>query len=144
GLVVVEAQQGVDDPQVKAAIEKFLADVEATVQGTSTASFYAEGAERQIAADRKIAYAEINFSDRSGEKYLDAGKQVKKLQKDVHVPGMRVELGGGDMFADQNMPPSELLGVAGAMLILLIAFGSVLAMGLPVLTALFGIGIGVS
>ena len=40
--------------------------------------------------------------------------------------------------------PSEGIGVTAAMLIMLIAFGSVVAMGLPILTALFGLLVGVS
>ena len=55
----------------------------------------------------------------------------------------QVEL-GGYMFTDQTQPASEAIGVLAAMFILLIAFGSLLAMGLPIMTALFGIGIGLA
>ena len=48
------------------------------------------------------------------------------------------------MFTDQTQPASELVGVLAAVVILLIAFGSLLAMGLPIMTALFGIGIGLA
>src|SRR5207248_3041471 len=37
---------------------------------------------------------------------------------------------------------SEAIGILAAVIILLVAFGSVIAMGLPIVTALFGIGIG--
>jgi RND superfamily putative drug exporter len=52
-----------------------------------------------------------------------------------------VEL-GGFIFAEFEEPSSEVLGVAFAIVILILAFGSVLAMGLPVGVALFGIGLG--
>ena len=48
------------------------------------------------------------------------------------------------MFTDQTQPASEAIGVLAAVIILLIAFGSLLAMGLPIMTALFGIGIGLA
>ena len=48
------------------------------------------------------------------------------------------------MFIDQTQPASEAIGIAAAILILLLAFGSLLAMGLPIMTALFGIGIGLA
>ena len=48
------------------------------------------------------------------------------------------------MFTDQTQPASELIGILAAIIILLIAFGSLLAMGLPIMTALFGIGIGLA
>ena len=58
--------------------------------------------------------------------------------------GLRVEL-GGQMF-DSNSAPAgtAAIGLLAAVVILLLAFGSVLAMGLPIMTALFGIGIGLA
>ena len=44
------------------------------------------------------------------------------------------------MFAEFEQPSAELFGLAFAIIILIVAFGSVLAMGLPVGVALFGIG----
>ena len=57
------------------------------------------------------------------------------------IDGLRVEL-GGFIFAEFEEPNSEAFGLAFAVVILIVAFGSVLAMGLPVAVALFGIGIG--
>ena len=57
------------------------------------------------------------------------------------IDGLRIEL-GGFLFAEFEQPSSELIGLAFAIVILIVAFGSVLAMGLPVGVALFGIGIG--
>ena len=51
---------------------------------------------------------------------------------------------GGDMFASAPTFSSEFIGIAAAIIILLIAFGSVIAMGLPIITALFGIGFGIA
>ena len=46
---------------------------------------------------------------------------------------------GGDAFTDGEMPATELLGLLAAVVILLLAFGSVIAMGLPIVTAIAGI-----
>src|SRR3546814_12880095 len=43
-----------------------------------------------------------------------------------------------------EQPSSELLGLGVAVLVLLATFGSVLAMGLPIVTALLGLGVGIS
>ena len=74
---------------------------------------------------------------------FDAGDQIKSLTDRVQVPGLHVAL-GGDLF-EKAAPGgvSEGVGIFAAMVILLIAFGSVLAMGLPIGTALFGVGTGV-
>ena len=48
----------------------------------------------------------------------------------------------GDGFSNGGPPASEMFGILAAMFILLIAFGSVVAMGLPIVTAIVGIVIG--
>ena len=53
---------------------------------------------------------------------------------------MQVEY-GGDLFGEFELPESEILGIIAAVIILILAFGSVLAMGLPIGTALFGLGV---
>src|SRR5690349_22546767 len=54
---------------------------------------------------------------------------------------------GGDVVDQAETPyggPSDGIGILAAAVVLLIAFGSFLAMGLPVATALLGIGAGLS
>jgi RND superfamily putative drug exporter len=143
GQIVFEVDQGVDDPEVQAAMEELFADVEAEVEAVSVVSPYAEEGARQISDDGTIAYAELNFEDRTYEDYQPIADDVVALTEDVDVEGLRVE-NGGDIFAEQYEPGSEQIGLLGAIIILLIAFGSVLAMGLPIMTALFGIGTGIA
>ncbi|MGH9025752.1 MAG: MMPL family transporter [Acidimicrobiia bacterium] len=143
GSIVFEAEQGVDDPAVQAAMEGLFAEVETDVDGVTVVSPYtAEGA-RQIADDGTIAFAELNFTERTYEEYAPMADDIVALSDDVDVEGLRVEL-GGDIFAEEFEPGSEQIGLLGAVIILLIAFGSVLAMGLPIMTALFGIGTGIA
>ena len=54
--------------------------------------------------------------------------------------GVAVEY-GGDLFSEFELPESEVYGLIAAVIILIFAFGSVLAMGLPIGTALFGLGV---
>jgi RND superfamily putative drug exporter len=141
GQVAFEAEQGINDPAVRTAVEDFLDRIDSTVEGVDVVSPYAPGNEHQVADGGRIAYAELNFSDRNWEEYTEAGDTIEELRDDVSVPGLRVEL-GGDMFADVPSFSSEFVGIIAAIIILLVAFGSVIAMGLPILTALFGIGCG--
>jgi RND superfamily putative drug exporter len=143
GQVVFEAEQGVDDAAVRGAMEGLFAKIEADVPEVEVVSPYAAGNEHQVAETGNIAYAELNFSDRTFEKYTDDADIIKDLRDDVNVEGLRVEL-GGDLFQEAPAFSSEFVGIAAAIIILLIAFGSVLAMGLPIITALFGIGTGVA
>jgi RND superfamily putative drug exporter len=143
GQVVFEAEQSVEDPAVREPIEGLLAKISSGVPDVEVVSPYEEGNEHQIAEGGKIAYAELNFADRNFETYADDADVIKDLRDEVHVDGLRVEL-GGDMFAEAPTFSSEFVGIFAAIIILLIAFGSVIAMGLPIITALFGIGCGIA
>jgi RND superfamily putative drug exporter len=86
----------------------------------------------------KVALASITFDDRDAAK--SATSKVRDLAQPLVAAGQQVEFGGW-IFAEGDMPATEALGILAAVVILLIAFGSVLAMGLPIVTALVGIGI---
>jgi RND superfamily putative drug exporter len=72
-----------------------------------------------------------------------AAARVKALAQVERHAGLDVEL-SGPMFSHVTLGNQEVVGVLVAVFVLLAAFGSVVAMGLPILTALFGIGIGIA
>ncbi len=124
-------------------MEDLFARVERTVPRTQVVSPYEPGEARQISESGRIAYAEVNFADRPDADFQSAADEIKAEAEDVKVSGLQVEL-GGELFGEQELPASEAIGVLLAIIVLLIAFGSVLAAGLPILTALFGIGTGIA
>jgi RND superfamily putative drug exporter len=136
-----DGQGGVNNPQVKATMEKFFSDVGNVVEGTEIVSPYDPANSFQISKDGKTAYAEINFANREQSQFIKDADAIKELKKEVQVDGLKFEL-GGDFFADFEQPSGEAFGLIAAAVILFIAFGSLLAMGLPIVTALFGIGCG--
>ena len=81
------------------------------------------------------------MADRDPNDLMDDGKVGRELAEAVQVDGLQVEL-EGYQFAETPEFGSEAIGFLAAIIILLVAFGSVLAMGLPLITALFGIGTG--
>jgi RND superfamily putative drug exporter len=93
--------------------------------------------------DNKIADADIVFDVQSNDVPVNVASAMRGIASKANTSQLQVEL-GGSMFTDQTQPASELIGVLAAVLILLIAFGSLLAMGLPIMTALFGIGCGLA
>src|SRR5204862_50924 len=145
GQIVFHSDRGVNDPAVQRAMESLFNDVQHEVANVTVVSPYSTDGQRQIGRDDpNVAYAEVNFADRSNEQFRDDGERIKELGEQIHVPGLEIEY-GGDMFAtDPINGATEAIGIMAAMIILLIAFGSVLAMGLPIGTALFGIGTGVA
>jgi RND superfamily putative drug exporter len=143
--IVFEAAQGVDDPEVQAAMEEMFAQVAEIDDVVSVQSPYEPGAEAfqistQGEAPGTIAFATVNLpEDIDFTRAAAIGDEVRELMPEVE--GVRIEL-GGFLFAEFEQPSAELFGLAFAIVILIIAFGSVLAMGLPVGVALFGIGLG--
>lgn len=141
GQIVFQADQGVNDPAVRRTMEDFFAKVAEVVQGEEINSPYEPANSYQISGDGKIAYAELNLSNRDQEEFVKDADAIKAIWKQISLPGLTVEL-GGDIFAEPPEFSSEFVGILAAAVILLVAFGSVLAMGLPIITALFGIGTG--
>jgi RND superfamily putative drug exporter len=140
--LVVEADQGVTDPAVQAELETVLAAIGAEVDEAEVVSPYQPGGERQVAEGGRIAYADINLAHRTYDEYRTAGDLVKEAASGFDVEGARLEVGGAaDVLAEQEFG-SEAFGMLAAVVILLIAFGSLFAMGLPLLTAVFGIACG--
>jgi len=140
--LVVEAEAGVDDPSVREPFEAVLAEISSGVDDAQVISPYGTGGERQIAEGGRIAYAEVNLAHRTYEEFRDAGDAVKAAAGGFTADGARLEVGGdADILAEQEFG-SEAFGMLAAVVILLIAFGSLLAMGLPLLTAAFGIACG--
>jgi RND superfamily putative drug exporter len=143
GQVVVYAPRGVDQPLVRQRLEQLFAAIEREVPAARVVSPYAPGNQRQISSDRTIAYAEIQLADRNTSGYTKAAQKIRDLWKQVKIPGAQVEL-GGQLLGEPPTFSSEGVGLLAAIVILLIAFGSLLAMGLPILVALFGIGCGIA
>jgi putative drug exporter of the RND superfamily len=98
----------------------------------------------QISANRHIAFAVVQFNEDAATVPNAAVTKVIDVAESFDRPGYRVALGGGPIgnVITAAPGPSEGAGIFAAMFIMLIAFGSVVAMGLPILTALFGIAVG--
>ena len=138
GQIVVRAEQGVDDPEVQSALNEIIAFA-ADQPGVTVTSPYDNP--QQISEDGTIAYAQLDISDRGFQEIIDLGTEIEEFgDSRESVAGLEVEY-GGDPFSEFELPESELYGIIAAVIILILAFGSVLAMGLPIGTALFGLGI---
>ncbi len=132
----------INDPSVQSGIEDVIAKAEDQPHVTSVDSPYADGGEAQISESGRIAYAEVHFDEPFDElanddidyqqNFLDA---IDPGQRD----GFEVQV---STFIGEVAPGSEFIGLIFAMAVLLFAFGSAVAMGLPIVTALFGLAIG--
>jgi RND superfamily putative drug exporter len=97
----------------------------------------------QISADGHIAYVQVQFDELAGNLPQAAINKVITTAQSFAAPGYHVALGGQaiSLVAGGKPGSSEGIGILAAIIIMLLAFGSVVAMGLPIITALFGIAI---
>jgi RND superfamily putative drug exporter len=142
-LVFLAKNGNVRDPAVQAQVAKVIAELAKQDHIVSITSPYTPEGARFLSAKGDIAYAEILFDVQANDVPIDLATHMRSIVKDGNTAAVKMEL-GGSMFTDQTQPASEAIGILAAMIILLIAFGSLLAMGLPILTAMFGIGMGLA
>jgi RND superfamily putative drug exporter len=100
----------------------------------------------QVSKDGHIAFASVQFNQASA--HIPGGEVTKLMDEARSASGHGVTFDLGGDVVDQAETPyggsSDAIGIGAAAIVLLIAFGSFLAMGLPVLTAVFGIGSGLA
>jgi RND superfamily putative drug exporter len=96
--------------------------------------------------DPTIGIVEVRYADDVAVIGADGAAALKDLVAAANSESLQVEV-GGDVVEFNSQPETkaaEAIGVGVAVIILLVAFGSVIAMGLPIFTALLGLGIGLS
>ncbi|MFC7307347.1 MMPL family transporter [Streptomyces monticola] len=107
---------------------------------------YAKGGAAQISEDGRIAYARMTFGEQANGVEQELVAKVVDIAKAAERDDLQVELGGQAISRAQEPPAgiAELVGVAAAAVVLFLAFGSFFAMLLPIVVAVFGVGLGMT
>ncbi|MEU1413222.1 MMPL family transporter [Streptomyces sp. NPDC005731] len=125
----------------KAVVEKTVRELRDGSEVTSVADPFTGHA---VSKDGTIAYAQVKYKV-SGMELEDASKDaLKRAAQSARDDGLTVEIGGDALSAVPETGATEVIGIAIAAVVLVVTFGSLVAAGLPLLTALIGVGIGVS
>ncbi|MFH9658531.1 MMPL family transporter [Streptomyces sp. NPDC017248] len=141
--VVFKAPGGgkMTDAGHKRAVEK---TVEELADGSEVASVADPYTGHAVSKDGTVAYASVKYKV-SGMELQDSTRDaLKEAAQHARDTGLTVEVGGDALNATPETGSSEIIGIAIAAVVLVITFGSLLAAGLPLLTAIIGVGIGVS
>ncbi len=135
----------VNDPAVRARMEAMFAKVAKLPHVTAVISPYAgAGSGRSVSSNGQIAFATVVFDKKANLLPQSAPKAVVKVAKEAGGHGVQVELGGQaiEMTEQAGFGVSTAVGLLAAIVVLLLTFGSLISMGLPIVTALFGLGTG--
>jgi RND superfamily putative drug exporter len=131
------------DASVRAVVAPLLVRIARLPHVAGVVSPYEAGASA-VSKTGTIGFATVEFDQKANELPKAAIDRVITTAESVRSSTLQVELGGQAIKQAQQTSLGFATGVGliAAVLVLLISFGSMLAMGLPIVTALFGLGAG--
>jgi RND superfamily putative drug exporter len=141
--VVFAADEGeqLTDPTHRAAIEQTVAELkDAPLVAEVVDPFTAGG----VNPDGRYAYARVTYEVGADKMTDEARAALTTAAEHGRAAGLTVEIGGDAFNEPTTTGVTEIIGVAVAAIVLLITFGSLIAAGLPLLTAMIGIGVGIA
>ncbi len=146
--IAYKAPSGVEAPGIRQRMEDVFATVAKVPHVSEVASPYEEGGAAAISDDGKIAYATVQFDTTTEKLETKDIERVMDAAQGAAGGGLQVEIGGQpieEVRAENEGGDSTFaIGLLAAIVVLLLTFGSLVAMGLPILTALFALGVGLS
>jgi RND superfamily putative drug exporter len=95
-----------------------------------------------VSPEGNIGFADVSYAVQAIDVPAEDVKALQAASEPAAAAGLEVVFGGEVRVQQSQSSTSELIGLVVAVLVLLFSFGSIVAMGLPILTALLGIGIG--
>ena len=134
----------VRDHAVERRVSAMLARVSRLPEVASVTSPYNPGVATQVSTDGRTAYATVNFTATAESLDNADVSQVVATATAAAEPGLAVHLGGKAISDTEqaSLSSASAIGIGAAAVILLLAFGSLFAMALPIVTAVAGVGSG--
>ncbi|MEU2721703.1 MMPL family transporter [Streptomyces smyrnaeus] len=140
--VVFKAPEGkVTAPEIRGAVEETLGKLsEAPQVGQVVDPFTA----KSVSKDESTAYAQVSYEVPAAEMSDSAQNSLLETVEEARSADLTVEVGGNAVGGSKEVGHrSEAIGLAMAAVVLVITFGALIAAGLPMLTALLGVAIGI-
>ncbi|MFD8974609.1 MMPL family transporter [Streptomyces sp. NPDC059593] len=142
--VVFKAPEGqkMTDPAHKAVVEETVSTLKSgSDQIVSVTDPYTAQA---VSRDGSTAYVSVAYKVNGMELTDETREALTQAGQNAQGKGLTVEVGGDALQTMPETGAGEIVGVIIAGIVLVITFGSLVAAGLPLLTAIIGVGIGVS
>jgi RND superfamily putative drug exporter len=142
--VVLRSPRPLDGAAGTATIGRLVRSLRSLAHVSGVQSPLAPGASRQLSPDRRTGFVVVRFDAAAADLPAGAVRRVIDTADRFARPGLQVAVGGAPVEQVVSAAPgsSEMIGLLAAVVVMLLAFGSVVAMGLPILTALIGVGLG--
>ncbi|MYD54657.1 MAG: MMPL family transporter [Chloroflexi bacterium] len=97
-----------------------------------------------VSPDGRTAIVRVVFDKLANNLDTENIGNVIRIGETYRTEGLQIDFGGEPVREYETEPPgtSELVGLAAALLILIVGFGSIIAAGMPIVSALVGLGLG--
>ena len=129
------------DPGPRADIAATVAALDALDQVVVVTDPF-DPSQQSLSPDGTTGFATVTFTEQTLQAAdFEAVDEAVGVGRDA---GLQVEISGSIAQASEEVEGTEGIGLAVAVIVLLVAFGSVVAMGIPIGTALFGVAIGLA
>src|SRR6516162_8401522 len=142
--VVLRSPSPLGSPANTAAIGALVRSLKPLAHVSGMQSPLAPGASWQLSPGHRIGFVVVQFDATATSVPAGAVWRVIDTARGFARPGLQVAVGGAPVEQVISAAPgsAEMIGLVAAAVVMLVAFGSVIAMGLPILTALAGLGAG--
>ncbi|MFI5529421.1 MMPL family transporter [Kitasatospora sp. NPDC051853] len=141
-VFVAPGGQKITAGPAKEAVERTVAELAHAEQVTGAVDPFRAGT---VSQDGSTAYATVSYAAKAGKLSEGATTALEQAAQHGRDAGLEVEIGGTALMAEPEAGgSSEAIGMALSAVVLVITFGSLLAAGLPLLTALLGVGLGMA
>ncbi|MFE7564372.1 MMPL family transporter [Kitasatospora sp. NPDC057500] len=140
-VFVAPSGQKITAAENQQTVEKAVAELAGSEQVVGATSPFKANA---VSQDGTTAYATVNYSVKPGKVSETATETLKDSAQHARDAGLTVDIGGTALMEmGEQGGSAEAIGMAISAVVLVITFGSLLAAGLPLLTALIGVGLGI-
>jgi putative drug exporter of the RND superfamily len=145
-LVIATDSGKLTDSKYSKAIKSTVSNLKKLPTVTAAISPLSNEGSSALSKNKQIGYVSValnvgqgSITNDEAQAVLDAGNPAKRA-------GLQVAVGGyvGQQLSKPDTGASDKIGILAAMLILLLVFGSAVAMGLPIVTAVLGLLCGLS
>ena len=140
-LTLVDHSGTIGDSASTSAIDATVKNLKAVPHVTRVVSPLDQGAQGLVSKDRKVAYISVTLNTGSGSTTDQDAQDILDAADPAAKAGLEPAVGGyvGQKLSRPSTESSEAIGIAAAVVILVIAFGTVTAMLLPIMTAILGL-----
>jgi RND superfamily putative drug exporter len=145
-LVVATDSGKLTDSKYSKAIKSSVSALKKTPHVTAAVSPLSDAGSGALSKNKQIGYISVTLDVGQGSITVDESQAVLDAANPAKKAGLQTAIGGyvGQELSKPDTGASDKIGILAAMLILLLVFGSAVAMGLPIVTAVLGLLCGLS